>query len=133
MATAAGCSRATPAYFFGSKRQLHVAVLQRALTERDQSTRAALAKVDEWIATGAAIEELRPAVASAVRGYLESLDQRPTFAQLIAWEGVSGAENLEAVDKHTSAMTATFTALREVGPDRGLRLIEVDEMVLALA
>src|SRR5918911_4763660 len=45
---AAGLSRGTPSYFFGSKEQLYMDVLRRAFAVRHQATQAAFQPVLDW-------------------------------------------------------------------------------------
>src|SRR5919197_3347186 len=50
--TRAGLSRGTPSYFYGSKEQLYVAVLQRVFAAREEATAAAFAPLHQWARTG---------------------------------------------------------------------------------
>jgi TetR/AcrR family transcriptional regulator len=49
---AAGLSRGTPSYFFGSKAGLYRAVLERAFEARDRATATAFQPVREWDGSG---------------------------------------------------------------------------------
>src|ERR687884_731159 len=49
---AAGLSRGTPSYFFGSKERLHLDVLRRAFDRRHEATTAAFAPVRAWCEDG---------------------------------------------------------------------------------
>ena len=45
---AAGLSRGTPNYFFGSKQDLYVAVLEHVFADREEATMRAFAPVRAW-------------------------------------------------------------------------------------
>jgi TetR/AcrR family transcriptional regulator len=131
IAAAAGLARATPGYFFGSKEALYEAVLRRVHELRSRAIEEACAPLRSWAADGdAGHAELRAAVAVAVDGYIAFLRERPTFARLIEWESLSGAERLPP-DLSTS-FSAAFRAVHRVGAERGLRDFDVRLVVVAL-
>src|SRR5919205_2149237 len=67
---AAGLSRGTPSYFFGSKERLHLDVLRRAFDRRHEATTAAFAPVRAWCEPdGGGADALRDALAQAADGY----------------------------------------------------------------
>ena len=49
IAAAARVSRATPSYFFGSKKGLYVAVLERVFTDRQLAAQAAFEPLEGWV------------------------------------------------------------------------------------
>ncbi|HYF25537.1 MAG TPA: TetR family transcriptional regulator [Baekduia sp.] len=108
---AAGVSRATPSYFFGSKEGLHRAVLERAFAEREVAVREAFAPVAAWSPGGG--EPLRDALARAVDGYLGFLLERPAFAALLQWEALDGGARLRDVPRESAAIHAAFAAVRQ--------------------
>lgn len=131
IAAAAGLARATPGYFFGSKEALYEAVLRRVHELRSRATEEACAPLRRWAAEGDADHAaLRAAVAVAVDGYIAFLRERPTFARLIEWESISGAERLPP-DLSTS-FSAAFRTVHRVRGERGLRDFDVRVVVVAL-
>ena len=89
IAARAGLARATPTYFFGSKRELYVAVLERATTAREAALRDAFAPVRAWAAGDAPAGGLREALRAAICGYLAFLVLNPSFVSLIVMEAKS--------------------------------------------
>jgi AcrR family transcriptional regulator len=130
---AAGLSRGTPSYFFGSKEQLYREVLQRAFARRHAATRAALEPVFAWCgehaATGDDPDALRAALTAAARGYMEFLAAHPTFTGLVMREELDRGVRLRSLRATSTAMQDAFTAVQAVGPRRGLRAFDVDDAV----
>jgi TetR/AcrR family transcriptional regulator len=82
---AAGVSRGTPSYFFGSKEGLYRSVLERMFGDvrelmREQR-RAALERA----------EAPEGVIVSQVTGYIDFLASRPNFVRLLQWEALTGA------------------------------------------
>jgi TetR/AcrR family transcriptional regulator len=126
---AAGLSRGTPSYFFGSKDQLYRAVLERVFDERERATREAFAPLDEWsVARGTA--SLEEALTKAVSGYMEFLLRRPSFLKLLQREELRGGRHLRATRRESKAMKEAFDAVRSAGSGRGVRAFNVDDAVL---
>jgi TetR/AcrR family transcriptional regulator len=125
---AAGLSRGTPSYFYGSKEQLYIAVLEHVFADREQATEAAFASVHEWAAHGEG--SLRRALARAVGGYMAFLLARPTFVRLLEWEELAGGRALRAAPRASRAIEDAFHALRAAARRRGLRPFRVDDAVL---
>src|SRR5688500_7134829 len=65
IAEAAGVSRATPSYFFGSKEALYVAVLERVFADRQTAARSAFEPLEAW-ARGESSLSLRDVLERAV-------------------------------------------------------------------
>ncbi|MFL5864883.1 MAG: TetR/AcrR family transcriptional regulator [Solirubrobacteraceae bacterium] len=120
IATKAGVARATPTYFFGSKRSLYEAVLERATTAREAALRDAFAPIRSWAAGDAPAAALRDALRAAVGAYLAFLDRNPSFARLIAWEAQSGAQALAYGGAHATAVADALSAVHAVRRERGL-------------
>src|SRR5213079_1883879 len=57
---AAGLSRGTPNYFFGSKQDLYVAVLERVFADREEATTRAFEPVLAWCVSARAGSLRRP-------------------------------------------------------------------------
>jgi TetR/AcrR family transcriptional regulator len=122
-------SRATPSYFFGSKEQLYVAVLERVFAEREAATEDSFAAIVAW-ARGDDRVRLEQALTQAVEGYMTFFLARPSFVRLLSWEGLSGGERLRGVPRSSRAIQAAFETLRAAARRRGLRSFEVDDAVL---
>lgn len=97
---AAGVSRGTPSYFFGSKDGLYRAVLERVFKAReaflDERFERALAKLPAPPAKPDQAS-LRAAIEEAVDAYSAFLATRPTFVQLVQREAVDSAKRMAAV------------------------------------
>jgi len=126
----AGLSRGTPSYFFGSKEQLYVAVLERAFADRQKATEAAVAPIRAWCEAEGDVAGLRDALKLGTQGYLRFLLERPSFRRFTAWEELAGGDRLRAANSKSTALTDAFTAVRAVAKRRGLRSFSVEEAVL---
>lgn len=129
IAGAAGLSRGTPTYFFGSKDRLYLEVLERVFAARQEAAHAAFAPVRAWCEVDRGVPELRRALARAADGYVEFLLGRPTFVRLIMREELGGGARLPRVPAST-AMVDAFSAVRGVAPARGLRRFAVEDAVM---
>ena len=127
---AAGLSRATPSYFYGSKERLYTAVLEHVFAERQAATARAFEPVHEWCAGDGGPAALATALARATEAYMGFLVQRPAFVRLLAWEELSSAERLRSARRSGTAMRDAFAALRTVAPARGLRAFDPGDAVL---
>jgi AcrR family transcriptional regulator len=119
---AAGLSRQAPAYFFGSKERLHVAVLERVFAARQEATAAAFTPVHAWCADGG---DLREALTIATHGYLAFLVNRPAFTKLLLREDLDRTGRLEHVRRSSTAMHDAFAAIKRTGAE-----FDVDDAVL---
>jgi TetR/AcrR family transcriptional regulator len=124
----AGLSRGTPSYFYGSKEQLCVAVLERVFAAREEATAAAFAPLHAWVDSGDGT--LERALTRAVEGYMAFLLARPTFVRLIEWEELEGGQRLQATPRASRAIEDAFAAARAAARRRGLRAFRVDDAVL---
>jgi AcrR family transcriptional regulator len=120
IAASAGVARATPTYFFGTKRALYEAVIARATGAREQALREAFAPVRSWAAGDDGPSALRDALLQAVERYFAFMDANPSFARLIGWEAQSGARGLAAGAVEATAVTEALRAAHAVGRERGL-------------
>jgi AcrR family transcriptional regulator len=129
---AAGLSRGTPSYFFGSKEGLYGAVLDEVFADRDEATRAAFAPLIAWAEDPDGGDAgLRRALTRAVSDYLTFLIDRPAFVRLIGWEDLSGGTRLRDTRPTASTiMSDAFTALRRAGRRRGTSPFSPDDAVL---
>ena len=127
---AAGLSRGTPTYFFGSKERLYLEVLRGVFDARQQATEAAFAPVSAWCAGEAGRDALRAALTKAAEGYMSFLLDRPTFVRLIMREELSSTKRLQTQSTASTAMQDSFAAVRRAGRGRGLRAFRVEDAVL---
>jgi TetR/AcrR family transcriptional regulator len=109
--TAAGVSRGTPGYFFGSKADLYQAVLDRSFTEVRQAVRAGRARALASNETPDAI------LAGAVSDYFDFLAARPNFIRLIEREALSGGPQLDEVSHLSAGQEALAAISAELGLD----------------
>ena len=128
ISAAAGLSRGTPSYFFGSKGRLYQAVLEQVFKDREEATRQACEPLIAW-STSKTKTSIRTPLAEAVNGYLDFLLGRPSFFKLIQREELGGATHLQAVPRESSAIEEAFTAIRAVAKERGLKTFKVDDAV----
>jgi TetR/AcrR family transcriptional regulator len=108
---AAGVSRGTPGYFFGSKSELYGAVLDRAFTEVREAVRAGRARA---LASSQAPEAI---LAGAVSDYFDFLAARPNFIRLIEREALSGARQLDGAGHLSAGQEALGAISAELGLD----------------
>ena len=130
IAAAAGVSRATPSYFYGSKESLYIAVLERVFSDRQAAASAAFEPLHAWVAEGGDRDSLRRALEHAADGYLRFLLDRPAFVRLLQHEDLSGGHHLRATPRERNAMAQGFEALRRVAAERGLVPFRVKDAVL---
>jgi AcrR family transcriptional regulator len=108
---AAGVSRATPGYFFGSKAELYQAVLERCFAEVRDAVRAGRARA---LSSGRNGDDI---LAAAVADYFDFLSTRPNFVRLIEREALSGNGLLD-LGAHVSAGQEALDAISdELGLD----------------
>ena len=108
----AGVSRATPGYFFGSKAELHRAVLERCFADVRRAVREGKARA---LASGRTPEVI---LAGAVADYAEFVASRPNFVRLIEREALSDRTVLEGMPLRTAVWEEALAAFRqELGLD----------------
>jgi len=127
---AAGLSRATPSYFFGSKEQLYTAVLERVSAARQTATAEAVEPIVAWCRDDGHLDDLRKALEQGMERYMRFHISRPAFQRFITWEELAGGTRLRAARRQSTALTDAFGALRAVAPERGLRSFDVGDAVL---
>jgi AcrR family transcriptional regulator len=108
---AAGVSRGTPGYFFGSKAELYRAVLERAFAEVREAVRAGRARA---LASSQSPDAI---LAGAVSDYFDFLAARPNFIRLIEREALSGARQLEGAGHLSAGQEALAAISAELGLD----------------
>jgi AcrR family transcriptional regulator len=108
---AAGVSRGTPGYFFGSKAELYQAVLTRAFAEVREAVRAGRERA---LASSQSPEVI---LAGAVSDYFDFLAARPYFVRLIEREALSSGPLPEGVDHLSAGQEALAAISAELGLD----------------
>ncbi len=109
---AAGVSRATPGYFFGSKADLHCAVIERCLADVRHAVREGKARA---LASGQTPDVI---LAGAVADYAEFVAARPNFVRLIEREALSDRTVLEGMPLRLAVWQEALAAFRqELGLD----------------
>ncbi len=108
----AGVSRATPGYFFGSKAELHRAVIERCFAEVREAVREGKARA---LASGQTPEVI---LAGAVADYADFVAARPNFVRLIEREALSDRTVLEGMPLRLAVWQEALAAFRqELGLD----------------
>ncbi len=102
---AAGVSRGTPGYFFGSKEQLYRAVLERCL----ERVRVAVRSGRERAL--ASHEPPDVVLAGAVGEYFDFISANPHFVRLLEREALSGAVHLRTLPPHLEAAQEALGAI----------------------
>ncbi|MGH7508442.1 MAG: TetR/AcrR family transcriptional regulator [Gemmatimonadales bacterium] len=108
---AAGVSRGTPGYFFGSKAELYQAVLDRSFTEVREAVREGR---DRALASNETPEAI---LAGAVSDYFDFLAARPHFVRLIEREALNGGRLPEGVSHLSAGQEALAAISAELGLD----------------
>lgn len=125
---AAGVSRGTPGYFFGSKDGLYEAVLTRAFAAELDLVAGAQAQASD---AGGPEAELAAALAALVA----FLAARPSFVRLVERESLAGAARLGAAPAHAAALEAGLAVVTDIlarGPFRPVDPAQLLLDVLAL-
>jgi AcrR family transcriptional regulator len=130
IAAAAGLSRGTPNYFFGSKEQLYQSVLERVFADRQAATAEAIRPVVAWCEREGDAGGLRRALTAGMEGYMRFLLDRPAFGRFIGWEELAGGRRLKEVNQGSTALSDAFTQVRSVARQRGLASFPVEDAVL---
>src|SRR2546421_6961024 len=123
---AAGLSRGTPNYFFGSKQDLYVAVLERVFADREEATMRAFTPVRAWCESARA-GSLREPLTRAIESYMSFLLERPAFVRLIVREELRGGEDLRRAQGEATAMRVPLAAVRRMPGDPPFRRLDVGD------
>jgi AcrR family transcriptional regulator len=102
---AAGVSRGTPGYFFGSKEELYRAVLERGL---DQVRAAVRSGRERALASQ---EPPQVVLAGVVGEYFDFLCDHPDFVRLVEWEALSGGRHIATLPPHLEAAQEALGAI----------------------
>lgn len=101
IASAAGLSAGTPAYFFGTKEGLYRAVLGRAFAEMASLIRSRKLGRGDPATT----------ITETVESYIAFLTQRPYFVRLVVRECLDGGRFLAGLAEHLAALSETLSGL----------------------
>jgi TetR/AcrR family transcriptional regulator len=111
---AAGVSRGTPGYFFGSKADLYRAVLERCFGEVRHAVASGRARA---LASGESPAVVLP---GAVAEYFDFLVARPSFLRLLERQALGGGNgSLPGADHLEAGREALAALAQEVGLDAG--------------
>jgi AcrR family transcriptional regulator len=132
---AAGLSRGAPGYFYGSKDALYREVLSRVYVAREAALSVAFAPLLEWASEAPPADErrrgLREALDVAVAEYWHFLDERPSFARLVAREALADATRLADTGGHSAAVADALRAVHATRIKRGLGEFDPDLISVA--
>jgi AcrR family transcriptional regulator len=109
--TAAGVSRGTPGYFFGSKSDLYQAVLDRSFAEVRDAVREGRARA---LASAQSPDTI---LAGAVSDYFDFLAARPNFIRLIERQALNGGRLPEGLTHLSAGQEALAAISAELGLD----------------
>lgn len=124
---AAGVSRGTPSYFFGSKEGLYRAVLERHFTRIGEVIREIR---DDATARGDGPEEV---IALEIGAYIDFLVSHPTFVRLVQWEAVEGGGTLAEIEAYVAAPMQALEVIRgEVARD-SFRPVDPFHLLISIA
>lgn len=129
---AAGVSRGTPSYFFGSKEELYVSVLERMYADRNEALRPVFAPLIDWARDRQPSEPLADVLERCVGGYVSFLLGRTSYVQIIEREALDGGERLRGLHNQSTVMEDAFGALRRHARAHGLRRFDVAGAVITL-
>jgi AcrR family transcriptional regulator len=122
IASAAGLSSGTPAYFYASKEDLYRAVLGRAFAEMADLIRSENLGLGEPVA----------AITETVRSYIAYLAERPQFVRLVVRECLEGGRFLTGLAEHLGALSESLGGLAAEGA-RGTLRTDIDLRHLLLS
>lgn len=123
---AAGVSRGTPAYFYGSKDGLYDAVIDRVLAAELALIEAAQA---DSAATGGGPIEI---VAAAIDAFIVFLWERPSFVRLVEREALAGGGRVQASMLHSSAMRDGLAVVTGLLADPAFRPVDPANFLLSV-
>jgi len=127
----AGMSGTLPSYFFGDKDGLYDAVIARLFADRDAALESVCAEAVE-IATGPAGDP-RGALRRLVGGYLEFVEERPGFVQVMTRDALDLRRRGRATARrHSSAFQRGVAAIAAAfGPVPGPAM-DTDQLVISV-
>lgn len=113
----AGVSAALPAYFYGDKRALYEAVLERMLVEREERLEPLAERAAQELERSG---RLRPALELLIDGYIDFLRERPALVRLMGREALAGGRHLAPGPRHSVAVAGGLARfVRSLPPPPG--------------
>ena len=128
----AGVSRGTPSYFFGSKEELYVEVLERMYQERNAVLGPAFAPLVEWAEATKPSQTLGEVLTGCIKSYIDFLRTRPTYVDILEREAVSGGDRLASLRNQSTVIEDAFAALRRRSRAHGLKSFDISEAVMCV-
>ncbi len=128
----AGVSRGTPSYFFGSKDELYLAVLERMNRDRNETLEPVFAPLIEWANAKRPPGTLSSVLTRCVDGYLRFLHERPSYVDIFMREALAGGDRLARLQTQSTVMEDAFAVLRRRARARGLKSFDPNEAIIAL-
>jgi AcrR family transcriptional regulator len=124
---ATGLSRATPAYFFGSKEQLYRAVLDRAMQAERDSIMESLVRLSNSKFSPEAL------LVEAIQSYHDFLAQHPNFIRLMERESLTDGSRVKDLQSYLHVLQDGLTAIRQGQAQSGTNLTEGEAAQLLLS
>ena len=128
----AGLSRGTPSYFFGSKEELYMTVLERMYADRNAALGPAFADLADWAEERNPSQPLRAVLMRAVGAYVDFVHGRPSYVDIIEREALAGGDRLRKLQNQSTVMEDAFGALRRRARTHGLRNFDVAEAIMVV-
>ena len=123
IADAAGLSRGTPGYFFGSKEALYLAVLERLLGEANQL----LGKLN--VSEQASAETL---LQTGIEAYIDFLATHPNFTKLMVREALDGGVHITKTPQNQAGLFAGLQVLAQPPFHRSLTGIDAQQLTISI-
>ncbi len=123
---AAGLSRGTPAYFFGSKEELYRAVLHRAFEAAETAAAAARARA---LASDRG-PEARAAI--LIGDYVDFLAAHPSFIRLAEREALSGGRVVQQTPPHLAILQDTLTVIAGELGSEAFRPVDPTQLLVSI-
>jgi len=125
----AGVSAALPTYFFGGKRALYEAVLERLLREREDRLQPLAARAADQFERSA---ELRPALELLIGCYVDFLRERPALVRLMGREALAGGRHLAPGPRHSAAVARGLARLLGALGSAGGPAVDPDQLLITV-
>ena len=125
IAEAAGVSRATPSYFFGSKEKLYRAVLERVFEPAMTVVERARKLADE----GRGSEEV---IGETIGAYIDFLADHPNMVRLIEWEALTGGRFLTETGSHTAVIVEGLIVIGAELERGGFRRVDPIQLLVSV-
>ncbi len=123
---AAGVSRGTPGYFFGSKEQLYTAVLDRLM----QAEQRIISDLRPQLADVKASPEM--VIAGAVSNFIDLLASRPTFIRLIERESLNQGRFLKERSSFLAVLKEGLDMINSDLKNEAVRQLDPDQLLLSI-